>query len=380
VKDLGRKVGLFLLACVISLAVLEGVSRIFEIWWPTQAIDYGLGFTPESRLFVIEEGSKERVRTNEAKRQAFIDQSLSLVPEDRVFRMAVLGGSSVLQLQAELKGLSSALEKLEHPGYERVEVVNAGGNSYGSQRLIPILAELLKLQVQLVVIYSGHNEFEEVEQLQLAGLDSVGFQRTLAKLAIYRRIRDWVQHWQLSALRSEHNDRILKRHTPDHARAWKHPFTEEDAGERMAAFEQNLQRMVLMARGYGVPVVLATVPSNLVSPYLPKRALQRYQVVFKRLEAGRYKDALSLGRLVLAASPGRHQSSDQENSVIRDVARENLVPLADVEAAVIAVEPHGVPGESLFADHCHLNQAGRELWLKTLLPVVAENYIAIPKP
>ena len=40
------------------------------------------------------------------------------------------------------------------------------------------------------------------------------------------------------------------------------------------------------------------------------------------------------------------------------------MPLADVEAAVIAAEPHGVPGETLFNDHCHLNPAGNALLVR----------------
>ncbi|NLV40506.1 MAG: hypothetical protein GXY15_04670 [Candidatus Hydrogenedentes bacterium] len=44
---------------------------------------------------------------------------------------------------------------------------------------------------------------------------------------------------------------------------------------------------------------------------------------------------------------------------------EHGVPLADVEAAVTAAEPHGVPGETLFNDHCHLNPAGNALLART---------------
>ncbi|HRZ16716.1 MAG TPA: SGNH/GDSL hydrolase family protein, partial [Candidatus Hydrogenedentes bacterium] len=60
----------------------------------------------------------------------------------------------------------------------------------------------------------------------------------------------------------------------------------------------------------------------------------------------------------------RHQSSDLENAILRELAAENGVPLADVEAAVIAAEPHGVPGETLFNDHCHLNPAGNALLVR----------------
>jgi hypothetical protein len=37
------------------------------------------------------------------------------------------------------------------------------------------------------------------------------------------------------------------------------------------------------------------------------------------------------------------------------------VALANVEQTVIAREPHGVPGKTMFGDHCQLNPEGNQL-------------------
>lgn len=55
----------------------------------------------------------------------------------------------------------------------------------------------------------------------------------------------------------------------------------------------------------------------------------------------------------------RHQSSDLENDIVRQVVLKHTLPLADVEKRIIEAEPHHVPGETLFGDHCHLNEQGR---------------------
>ena len=47
------------------------------------------------------------------------------------------------------------------------------------------------------------------------------------------------------------------------------------------------------------------------------------------------------------------------------------VTLADVEEAVSRHEPHGIPGETLFADHCHLNDRGKDVWLDVYTAAVA---------
>jgi hypothetical protein len=69
----------------------------------------------------------------------------------------------------------------------------------------------------------------------------------------------------------------------------------------------------------------------------------------------------------------RHQSSDAENDIIRRIASQHNVPLADVEAAVIAAEPHRVPGETLFIDMCHLSPEGNRI----LLDVYYEQAVAL---
>lgn len=33
-------------------------------------------------------------------------------------------------------------------------------------------------------------------------------------------------------------------------------------------------------------------------------------------------------------------------------------------------EPHGIPGETLFDDHCHLNDAGRAIWIEGYAPEI----------
>jgi hypothetical protein len=130
--------------------------------------------------------------------------------------------------------------------------------------------------------------------------------------------------------------------------------------QRMQSFRDNLARILQMCREQNVPFILGTVPSNLIKPNLPGDAGARYQQVLEMFKEGKYDEGAKLGREILRNAP-RHQSSDTENGIIRNLATLYGAPLADVEAAVIAHEPHHVPGETLFNDHCHLNPAGNTL-------------------
>ena len=108
-------------------------------------------------------------------------------------------------------------------------------------------------------------------------------------------------------------------------------------------------------------MILATVPSNLYRPTLPPGVRDEFLPIYTRYLAGEWDAAHRQAREFLAATLGRHQSSATENEILRRVAAETDTALADVEARVIAAEPHGVPGETLFRDHCHLNGRGNRL-------------------
>ena len=142
----------------------------------------------------------------------------------------------------------------------------------------------------------------------------------------------------------------------------------------MDAYRNNLAAIITTCRNKGVPIIIGTVPSNLVKPNLPGEVGMRYEEVLRLFEAGRYEEGAALGREILMNATPRHQSSDVENGIIRKLAEEFHVPLADVESAIIQAEPHNVPGETLFSDHCHLNVEGnailRTVYQKEILQMV----------
>ena len=371
-----REILFAVVAVTASLSTLEFAARLAEIPFPTRAVDYALGFDPGSRLFTTSPRDTSLRVTNPAKVTTFCRQAFRAAKPPRTLRLAAVGGSSVFHLQPEFANLAERLGQELADRYDRVEILNGGGRAYGTHRLVAVLAELLEYDVDAVLLYSGHNEFEEVEQLQLADADGAGLQRLLARSALVRRLRDWILYVRVEVLRWQHNRRILEGPAPTtwavHARAWRYDFTLADVAERMESYRRNLTLMLDLCRRAGVPIVIGTVPSDLFKPYLPEAAWREYQQVGKLYRSGRMAEGAYLGRKILRETPGRHQSSDLENEIIRSLAAEHGIPLADVERAVVAREPHGVPGETLFRDHCHLNDAGNGIWRETFEQALLE--------
>ena len=351
---------------------LESGARIIEIWLPTERIDYGQGFDHASRIFSADKNRSQLFRTRPDKRRAFHDQTFLVPKPPGTLRIVTLGGSSVNNLQVEWKKLTQQLQKQFTPQFANVEIINVGGRSYGSHRLVKVMQEMLAYEPDLVLVYSGHNEFEEVEQLHLSELNRVALNRTLSRLSLFRLLRDRWTDRQVSRLDREHRERVLADANVNVARAWRYPFTASDVAKRMSAFRENLTRIIQLCQRSNVPVIIGSVPSNLVKPYLPRKSRERFNEVVQFYRSQQFEDGLRLARKIVRETIGRHQSSDLENEIIRQLSKQYAVPLADVEYNIIMQEPHGWPGATLFTDHCHFNQQGNEFCRQTFEKVVSE--------
>ncbi|MCX8064902.1 MAG: SGNH/GDSL hydrolase family protein [Candidatus Hydrogenedentes bacterium] len=369
-KNPNKKVGVIktiifsLIPLLILLFSLEILARVIEIWYPPMIMDIGLGFTEDSKLFIADPSSSQYLITNPNKVIAFQPQRFPARKEKGTYRIFFLGGSSVNYVNYELPGLAQRIKEKFHPKIKKVEIINCGGLSYGSHRLVLIAREVANYEPDLALIYSAHNEFEEIEQLDLAKIKTTKLQKVLYSFAFMRFVRDRVAQYQISKLKAEHNRRLLAQSLPDASKGWLHKFTPEEIGERMKKYEENLREIIHTFREKNADVIIATVPSNLVKPCLFGESAEEYQKVLNLMSAGKYEEAYELGRKILKNTSPRHQSSDNENEIIRRISTELNVPLADVYEAVRKAEPHGIPGETLFNDHCHLNPEGNKIMIK----------------
>ena len=360
-----------MLSFAIVLGLLEAGARLVEVIRPPLPVDYGLGFDAASRLYVPDPADPAWRVTRSSKRRFFLEQRFAAEKPEATVRIVALGGSAVQYADRELRRMLEALRDPLERRVRAVELINAGGLAYGSHRLVPLLVELLEYRPDLVLLYTGHNEFEEIEQLDLARRGAPRLERALAHLAFFRLLRDGVTAVRAGILANRHDARLLAS-APAQARAWNHAFTPEEIAERMSAFRRNLEIMIRLCRENGVALVIGSVPSNLYRPMLPPDQRGLFRPVFKDYRAGRWKRGAALARRLLRAAPARHQASDAENDIIRTLAERYRVPLADVEDRVARSEPHGVPGETLFRDHCHLNAHGMHLWRMTFEPIVLQ--------
>lgn len=159
-------------SAIVTAVVLVGFEfALFCFWQPPPEEDPYVGFSASAPLLVQQTHSENgetngftRVRINPSKRVWFNEQSfLSPKPEGTV-RIVCLGGSTTygrpFSDETSFCGWLRTMLPMADPT-QKWEVINAGGISYASYRVARVMQEFAPHDVDVFVLYTGHNEFLE---------------------------------------------------------------------------------------------------------------------------------------------------------------------------------------------------------------------------
>ncbi len=422
------------------LAALEGVLRLAGAGEDLLYDDPFVGFAPGSELFArqrLPDGS-EVYATRPEKLAFFNPQRFAARKPAGGYRVFALGGSTTFGRPYDdrvsfARWLERYLDAADPS--RRWEVVNAGGVSYASYRVVLLMRELVRYQPDLFVVYTGHNEFLEersygdlVHQNPLLGRLRMDLSRLrFAALArqVWRRaegppakpagtlapeVATRLDGW--TGLAAYHRDETLEAAVVEH-------------------FTYNLEQMVHLARDHGAAIVFVEPVENLkdFSPFksqhadgLPPADRRRAEELLERgeqrlaagdpaaalpaLEASRDLDPayaetrFRLGRALLAlgrteeARAAFEQARDLDvaplralgalHRAVRRVAGRLDVPLVDLPALLAADDRRrggsGIPGDELLLDHVHPDIPVHSLIARRVLDLLAADGVVHPAP
>jgi hypothetical protein len=413
---------LFRLAAVaLALAPFFAAEMFLRAMDWGKAADYDdpfVGFTELHPLFVLSDDGR-RYEIPASRQDFFRPESFAAEKGAREFRIFCLGGSTV---QGNPYGIETSfttwleLSLTAADPSRQWQVVNCGGISYASYRLAPILKELLAYQPDLVILYSGHNEFLEDRTYEHIK-NQTPWMRAAGRLASHSRLCTLVgaAGAKLTAEGPSRRREQLPAEVDallDHGGALKQ-YRRDDARAAaiVAHYESNLRRMIAMAQEAGVPVILCDPVSNL-NDCPPFKSENREdlsadeQAKFETLWQNAYttedrsrreellREAIAIDDRHAAAHyhlaqclqmQGRFdearieylRAKDEDlcplrilepmHLAVRRVAADTGTPLAEVRRLFEEASPHGIPGEKLLIDHVHPRIRGHKMIADLLL-------------
>jgi tetratricopeptide (TPR) repeat protein len=391
---------------VLLLAVAEGLFRLTGL------------FEPEPLVVDVPGSDGAFVSFNPVVGRRYFDVSPDAIPRLTLeafqrtksvstFRVLCLGESSTAGFPFESQvPFPRQLRQLLMEAYpeKQVEVLNAGMESISSYVIVDLLPELLETSPDVVLVYTGHNEFYGVHGSALTlprGRSDAVVRASLAvqKTRIGEMARRILNLLSPSSPESTATDVLIKRLAGDEDIVLGSPRY----ARTIESFRVNLGRIASACKERKIPVIFGTLVSNdrdqppfhsVIDASRGHETILRGQLlqgeqllaegdwreggeVFQRVlqdDSGSADAHYGFARALMmkgdtAAARGhfvaarnqdamRFRASSEANSILASVANENGVALVDLADIFAARAAGRVIGREWMSDHLHPNPQG----------------------
>lgn len=358
----------------------------------------------------------DRYQTNPAREPYLSQQSFAADKPTNTRRVFCFGGSTVhgRPFQPDTAFPAWLDIELSHraPSHEW-EVINCGGISYASYRIVPMVREAIAYEPDLIIVATGHNEFLE-DRTYTAAKQRGPIRRALDQLRTVRLARHWLQPPPATQAR----EMELKTRL-DESSGYASYHRDEGWSRRVEQqFGDALAEISRTCRKADVPLMFVNLGSNLrdCPPYKsehrkplspddesawqtafeegtrhqvedPKAALSAYRralAIDDQFALLHYRIAKLLDRTGSIDATTHYQlardldvcplrmTSGIQAQLIR-VAEQDQIPLVDVAQAISSLCNPSPPGFDWYLDHVHPTVGAHQLIAQVLATHVATN-------
>lgn len=379
--------------------VLLELALTLLAWQPAALThDPYVGFNNPRPLFVSD---GEHFKTANDRQPLFRpEQFLAEKPENE-FRIFCVGGSTVQGRPFAIEtAFSTWLEiQLNHLAPQKNwNAINCGGVSYASYRLVPIIEEISNYEPDLIVLYTGHNEFLEDRTYDAIKSTSPWVSKAHAKLS---NLKTYTLMRQLFIESPTPQPEIL----PDEVEARldykngldKYTYSPDWKTKVTNHFGLNFERMIQFIQKENIPLIVINPVSNLkdCSPFksyessdesiekllesIAKKPLDLQISELKNLEA-RYPESaqvmfergmalLEFGNMA-SAKDCLIRAKDLDicplrmlepmHEIVLRVSEHYQVELIDARKTFAEESPNQIIGKELLVDHVHPSIYGHQ--------------------
>jgi hypothetical protein len=189
------------------------------------------------------------------------DEEIAMPKPQGALRIVALGGSTTFGFGVD-EPFAPLVERqlsLQRPG-QRIEVINGGAHAVGSHRVFEILKRAEQFDVDIALVYLGHNEF-----LEEIFFDPKGLGRRAEQIGgVARRLR--VVRWLkgISGFTGETQTPTMQKHFFGNTHF---PLirSEDQYALRLDFFESTLTQMIKFAAAHDIQIIFIPAVPNLLS-------------------------------------------------------------------------------------------------------------------
>lgn len=305
-----------------------------------------------------------------------IDFSLKK-PKDE-FRIFILGGSSVYNLNYfdYLDYFEGKLENADDK--KQMKIIPTAVDGADTNDLIFYLSEILNYEPDLIIIYSGHNEFLRV-------IDSKPFFNSTSLTRLNNKLIGTSSLYQLESRLIDSVRRLIFDYIIKPIKEKRKSFIlfpcydlplfginiEFNKSEIYEDYEKNIIKMVKFVKKNDVNIILSTVAYNrMFPPFEPPD--EHYKYCEKLFTQHKYNEALDCFEKALDSDLLPVRATKTSNEIVENIAIEHNIPLADVDQKILESSKYML-GSEFFGDHNHLDYDGNKILIDVFYDTIIDN-------
>ncbi len=353
------------------------------------------GYAADNPVFITVPGSEEKLLVLNPdltrryfKGATFVPHSINDVftktKDPNTLRIMILGESSAAGFPFEPNGgFSRFLDQRLSILYpkKKFEIVNLGIAAINSYAIMDILEDVIEQKPDLVLIYTGHNEYYGA--LGAASMTSIasspGMSRFLQSMGKLRFIRllssifsgEPEQQTSPGLMESLAKDKLI-------------PLNSDLYQAGVNQFEHNLNYILEELKGNNIPVVIGTLVSNLLNqpPFIAEKggAGKSFETAEKLYRDGKYDEAKIEFIKAKELDELRFRAPQSFNSIIKETAVKHGASLIEIDSVFNFVSRNGIVGNDLMTDHLHPNLEGYNLMSGLFLEGITKSGVLKEKP
>ena len=358
------------------------------------------------------------------------DDMFEVIKSPNTKRIFMLGESTMAGFPFEYNATAPRLlqDRLKYAFPDlNIEVINVGISAINSYTVLDLISELIKYEPDAFIIYLGHNEFY--------GAFGIGSTEYLGKWRNLINIYIKLHHWRTFVLFRDGINSIteLFRQSPipqnaslmeAMVREKTIPYKSEEYKIASENFRNNLYDIIKIAKDHKIPIVLSTLTSNIrdQKPFVSASNLLINESEQQKLnelineglnlmnegkfaealnifnKAGQlepehaeikfysarcydtlhiFKEAYNLYRMARDYDALRFRATTDFSQLIREVANDQNIPVADAEQMFENASPHKLVGKNLILEHLHPNFEGYFLLAKVFFETLQKNHLLV---
>ncbi len=357
---------------IVFLALIEGVLRMANFGQSIPAfieVEHMPGYSQPNPKLIERYFADPKLAPNVSPDTVYFRTQK---PAD-TFRIVIQGGSTAAGFPygrfGSLQGMLKQRLKNAYPN-KNIEIINTAMAAVNTYTLLDIQNEIIDLEPDLVLIYTGHNEYLGVlgAGSVLAGKGSHWATRSYLALKSFRLFQ-LVESLTTSAMLASSSSEGPESDSPNAARSTmalaakgkQIPFEGEVYQRGIEQFESNLAAMLSTYQDAEIPVHIGNLVSieKDLAPFSKGQAEQAsYLHAQQFLLQGAVEQAQQAFIKARDLDQLRFRAPCAFNSVITKLAKEYDAHLVDVVSEFRANSSTGILDASLFLEHVHPTATG----------------------